>query len=97
MLVPQPFKQPHGSMPLLGRLRFVVGEDLQNPLMERTQSRCRLFLPTRIFLRFSCAAQNFANLPPRMLKPPSDFSEAHPIAMSTLNPSVIVHRKHPSP
>lgn len=97
VLVPQPFKQPHGRVPLLGRLRFIVGENLHNPLMKRTQAWRDLLPPTRIRLRFSCAPQNLAHLPPRMMKPTRDLPNAHPIPMSTPNPSVIVHREHPSP
>ncbi len=37
VLVPQPFKDPHRRMPLLRRLRLVIGENLQNPIMKRSQ------------------------------------------------------------
>jgi hypothetical protein len=31
-----------------------------------------------------------------MMKPPGNLPNTHPIAMSPPNPSVIVHREHPS-
>ena len=96
LLVPQPFKEPHRRMPLLRRLRLIIGENLKNPLAKRPQSGGRLPLPLRILPRLPLAAQNLADLSPRMMKPPSDLTDAHPISMSTPNPSVIVHRKHPS-
>ena len=40
VLVPQPLEDPHRRMPLLRRLRLVVAENLQNPLMKRPQSGC---------------------------------------------------------
>lgn len=62
VLVPQPFKQPHRRVPLLGRLRLVVGENLQDPVMKRTQPRRNLLPPSRIVLRLSRAPQNLADL-----------------------------------
>lgn len=64
VLVPQPFEDPHRRMPLLRRLRLVVGEDLQNPLMTRTQAGRDLLPPPRILPRFSGAPQNLAHLAP---------------------------------
>ena len=40
LLVPQPLEDPHRRMPLLWRLRLVVGENLPKPLMKRPQSGC---------------------------------------------------------
>jgi hypothetical protein len=40
--------------------------------------------------------QHLADFPPRMMKPTGDVPNAHPISKSTPNPSVILHRKHPS-
>ena len=48
-------------------------------------------------LRLRLAPQNLPNLLPRMMKPPGNLANAHPVTMSTPDPSVIVHRQHPSP
>jgi hypothetical protein len=97
VFIAKPLEDPHRSMPLLRRLRLVLRENLQNPIVKRSQLGSRLRLPPRVTSRFPCALQDLADLLPRMMKPPSDLSNAHPIAMSTPYPSVIVHRKHPSP
>jgi len=97
VFVAKPLENSHRRMPLLGRLRLILGENLQNPLMKQSQHGRRLRLPPRILPRLSGTLQNLADLLPRMMKPPGNLPNAHPIAMSTPNPSIIVHRKHPSP
>ena len=64
MLVPQPFKNPHRRMPLFGRLRFILVEDLKNSLMKRPQPGGRLSLTLRIGLRLPLAPQDFTDLSP---------------------------------
>ena len=51
VLVTQPLKNPHRRMPLLRRLRLVIGENLKNPIVKRPQSGGRLPLPFRILPR----------------------------------------------
>ncbi len=97
MFIAKPLENPHRRMPLLGRLRLVLRENLQNPIVKRSQFGSRLRLPPRILPRLSSALQNLTDLLPRMMKPSGNLPNAHPIAMSTPYPSIIVHRKHPSP
>ena len=97
-VIAQSLKDPHGCVPLLWRSVFVLLQDLQNSIVKRPQLRGHLACPPRIRSRFCLITpQNFPNLMPRMMKRSGDLPNAHSIAMSSPNPSVIVHRKHPWP
>jgi len=85
----------HHRMTLLRRRLLVRGEDLVDPLQIPGQRAVMLPLPWGIPLRLAVAAQNLTDLPPRMMKPPGDLADTHPIAMRPTNPSVMIHRKHP--
>jgi len=98
VFVPKTLKDPHRGVTLLRRSRFVLVQDLQNPKVKRTQLWRRLTLPPRIFAGFRrIAVDDFSNFVSRMMKPPSHLANTHAIAMSSPNPSVIVHREHPRP
>ena len=82
-------------MTLLARRLFVRTENRldpslvhfgQHPPRSRQQERIRLRLRLR---------EHRADLPPRMPKRPGDLSNAHPVAMSTTYPAVILHLQHP--
>ena len=97
VFIPQPLENPHRRMTLLRRSGHVLFQNLQNPSLERSEFGSRLPRPLRVRLRLRFAPQNLPNLRARMMKTPSNLANAHPITMSTPDPSVIVHRQHPSP
>lgn len=96
-LVTQPLEDPHRRVTLLRRLVLIVPENRQNPLVKRTQLRSRLRLPPRIRPRLGLIApQNLPHPGPRMMKPPGNLPNAHPVTMSPAYLSKVVHRQHPS-
>ncbi len=95
--VPQPLKDPHRRVTLLRWLILVVAENLQNPLVKGPELRSCLRLPRRIRLRLALVApQNLPHPVFRMMKPPGNLPNAHPVTMSPAYPSKVVHRQHPS-
>ena len=95
MLITQSLKQPHGRMALLRRCRFIDLQDLANAIEHRGKFWETLSLPASIFLRLTTTVQDFADFVPRMMKLTSNFTNAHPVPMSSTYPTVFVHRQHP--
>lgn len=95
LFIPQPPKDLGRRMPLLPRGRFVLAENLLNPLLIGLgQHPPRPILRERVRLRLG-VFEDLADLPPRMTETPGNLVNAHPIAMSTPNPCVILHLQHP--
>jgi hypothetical protein len=95
LFVSQPPEEMRRCMTLLARRLFVRSENRINPALmyfgehpprARQQERVR----PRLRLR-----QHRADLPPRMSKRAGDLPNAHPIAMGTTYPAVILHLQHP--
>ena len=95
LFVSQPPEELRRRVTLLARRLFVRGENRIDPLLVHfgqhpPRSRQRERVRPRLRLR-----ERLADLPSRMPKRPGDLPNAHPIAMSTTYPAVILHLQHP--
>ncbi len=95
VLIPQPTIQLRHRMLLLTRGLLVLGQDLLDQPLVRTQPRGRTILPQRVRTRLALG-QHLPNLPTRMVEPPGDLPNAHPVPMRDSDPAVLFHRQHPS-
>ena len=95
MLMTEPLEQPHGSMTLLRRGRFIDFQDLPNSIRHQSMFREIPDLPSSVILRFTPTPQHFAHFVPRMMKLSRNLTDAHPVPMSATYPIVFVHRQHP--
>ena len=82
-----------GGVPLLGRGLLVIGQDLVDDRMERTQDGCGTAPGLKGRHRLGLL-QDLPDLVPRMMEGARNLADAHAIAMRPANCSVIVHRKH---
>lgn len=82
-------------MPLLGRFRFILLENLQDDLVIRPESGSWLRQSRAVLCRLASPSEHVPNLAPRMMKRASNLPNTHPIAMSASNSSIIVHSEHP--
>ncbi|MEM9591778.1 MAG: hypothetical protein AAF967_10630 [Pseudomonadota bacterium] len=76
---------------LLPRRAFVLAEDLVDPLLVlfgKHPTGARLAQRIRPRLR---PLEHFSDLPPRVVKRAGNLANAHPVAMSPTNPSIVFH------
>jgi len=92
----QPSVNLSRSVPLFGWSRLVSLKYLVNDRVKRPQLGRGRILAARVGLRLG-AGQGLPNLAPRVVKHPGQGPNAQAVMVSTSNPTVIVHRKHPAP
>jgi hypothetical protein len=95
VLVAKPLEDPHGRVTLLRRSLRVTLQNGPDDPVKGAQLRSRSFLTPRVRPRLG-VGQHLPNLPPGMMKRPSDRPNAHPVTFRTSYPRVLVHREHPS-
>lgn len=95
MFVAQATKQLGHRVPLLARRRFVGPENLVDHRLERIDHRRHRSPPVRLGLRL---CENLADLPPRVMKPAGQLSDAQLLdRMGPPNARILVHLDHPPP
>jgi hypothetical protein len=81
-------------VPLLTRGLLILGQDLFDQRLERTQPGGRPILLQGIGTRLSLL-QNLPDLTPGIPKTPGDLPNAHPVTMGDSDPAILFHRQHP--
>ncbi len=93
MFIPQTPVPLRCRMLLLGGSTLILRQNLLDQSLVGTQPRCRPILLQRIRTRLALL-ERLADLPPRMLEPPGDLPNAHPITMRNSDLAVLFHRQH---
>jgi hypothetical protein len=93
LFVAEPTVDLGGGTPLLGRSIFVVGQDLVDDRVKRSQNRGRP-LPRRRNGTSMSLLEDLSDRVSRVSELANTLLDRHPIAMGAPDGTVIIHRKH---